>query len=66
MLCILLTGCIPVLTAPPLEPDAGSWQTWVATDVAVVRPAAPSDQAATQAVLKEVQAAVAGRDEATL
>ena len=55
-----------MLTAPPLEPDAGSWQTWVATDVAVVRPAAPSDQAATQAVLKEVQAAVAGRDEATL
>lgn len=66
VLCLLLTGCVPVPAAPPVEPNAGSWQTWVVTDVAAVRPAAPPDQAATQAELKEVQAAVAGRDEAML
>lgn len=64
--CILLAGCIPIAAASPIEPKAGSWQTWVVTDVATVRPPAPPDQAATQAELKEVQAAVAGRDEAAL
>lgn len=66
VLCLLLTGCIPAPSAPPMEPNAGQWQTWVVIDVAAVRPAAPPDQAATQAELKEVQAAVAGRDEAAL
>ena len=66
VLSIVLAGCLPAPTAPPVEPDAGSWQTWVVTDVTTVRPAAPPDQAATQAELKEVQAAVAGRDEAML
>lgn len=64
--CILLAGCIPVPTAPPVEPNAGRWQTWVVTDVAAVRPPSPPDQAATQAELQEVQAAVAERDEAAL
>lgn len=65
----ILAGCVPIQpapTAPPVEPDAGSWQTWVVTDVAAVRPAAPPDQAATQAELQEVQALVAGLDEAAL
>ena len=66
VLCLLLAGCIPAPIAPPVEPNAGQWQTWVVTDVAAVRPAAPPDQAATQAELKEVQAAVASRDEAAL
>ena len=67
VLCIVLAGCVPMQPAPaPVEPDAGSWQTWVVTDVAAVRPAAPPDQAATQAELHEVQVAVAGRDAAAL
>jgi hypothetical protein len=71
VLCLLLAGCVlplsPVtvpVAAPQVEPDAGSWQTWVLTDVTTVRPPAPPDQAATQAELKEVQALIAGRDEA--
>lgn len=64
--CILLTGCIPIASTPPIEPDAGRWPTWVVTDVAAVRPPAPPDQTATQAELQEVQAAVASRDEAAL
>ena len=77
VLCLLLAGCVPppppvaapaAAAAAPMsvEPDAGSWQTWVVTDVAAARPVAPPDQAATQAELQEVQAAVAGRDAAAL
>lgn len=61
VLYTLLTGCVPAPAAPPVEPNAGSWQTWVVTDVAAVRPAAPPDQTATQSELKEVQAAVVKR-----
>lgn len=64
--CLLLAGCIPAPATPPIEPDAGSWQTWVVTDVAAVRPPSPPDQAATRAELQEVQAAVAARDEVAL
>ena len=66
LLSIVLAGCIPTPTAPPVEPSAGSWPTWVVNDLAAVRPAAPPDLAATQAELQEVQALVAGRDEADL
>ncbi|RIK30881.1 MAG: PA-phosphatase [Chloroflexi bacterium] len=66
VLCILLAGCVPAPANPPVEPNASSWPTWVVTDVAAVRPAAPPDQAATQAELKEVQTLVAGRDQAAL
>lgn len=67
LIMALLSACIALpATEPPVEPDAGSWQTWVVSDVAAVRPAAPPDQAATQAELQEVQALVAGRDEAAL
>jgi membrane-associated phospholipid phosphatase len=63
---LLLSGCVALAASPPVEPNAGSWQTWVVTDVAAVRPPAPPDQAATQAELQEVRQAVAGRDEAAL
>ena len=77
VLCLLLAACVPPpppvaapadATAAPMsvEADAGNWQTWVVTDVAALRPAAPPDQTATQAELQEVQAAVARRDEAAL
>ena len=67
--CLLLAGCMPIQpgsATPPVEPNAGSWQTWVVSDVAAVRPPAPPDAAATQAELQAVQAAVAGRDEAAM
>ena len=66
VLSILLGGCTSVPSAPPVEPHAGSWQTWVVTDVAAVRPPAPPSRTATQAELKQVQALVAGRDAAAL
>ena len=66
VLSVLLAGCAAVPTEAPVEPNAGSWQTWVVPDVAAMRPESPPDQAATQAELKEVQAQVAGRDAAAL
>ena len=66
VLSIVLAGCAAVPAAAPVEPGASNWQTWVVSDVAAVRPAPPPDLAATQAELKEVQAQVAGRDEAAL
>lgn len=66
LLAIVLTGCVPMPTAPPAEPSVGNWPTWVVTDVAAMRPAAPPDQVATQAELQEVQGLIAGRDEADL
>lgn len=66
VLSILLGGCTSVPGAPPVEPHAGSWQTWVVADIAAARPSAPPNRAATQAELKEVQALVAGRDAVAL
>ncbi len=67
LIMALLSACVARPgAAPPVEPAAGNWQTWAVPDVAAVQPAPPPDQAATQAELKEVQALVAGRDEAAL
>lgn len=52
--------------ATMVEPKAGTWKTWVLTSGSQLRRAAPPDQAATQAELKEVQAMVAQRDAAAL
>jgi membrane-associated phospholipid phosphatase len=45
-----------------VEPEAGSWQTWVVTDVAAIRPPAPPDQATTQAEIAELKTLAAQRD----
>ena len=66
VLGMLLAGCTAAPVAQPVEPAAGSWETWVVSDVAEVRPAAPPDATATQAELKEVQALAAARDDAAL
>ena len=66
LLSIVLAGCVPLPTTPPVEPSAGSWPTWVVTEVTAVRPAAPPDQAATQVELQELQTLVAGRNETDL
>jgi membrane-associated phospholipid phosphatase len=65
----VLAGCVPIqpaANAPPVEPTAGSWPTWVVTDVAAMRPPAPPDAEATQAELQTVQELIAQRDEAAL
>ena len=62
LLWLLLAGCVPVPAAPPAEPNADSWPTWVVTDVAALRPAAPPDQAAPQTELQKVQELVGGRN----
>jgi membrane-associated phospholipid phosphatase len=64
LLSMLLAGCAAGPVAQPVEPAAGSWETWVVTDVSAVRPAAPPAATATQAELQEVQALAAARDEA--
>lgn len=64
--CILLAGCVPMPAEPPVEPDAGSWSTWVVSDVTTVRPSAPPGRAATQAELAKVRALIAERDAADL
>src|SRR3954454_12312438 len=62
----LLSGCMMAANTAQVQPDAGQWKTWVLTSSNELRPAAPPDQAATQAELKQVQAAVAGRTDADL
>lgn len=59
---LLLTGCMMPASSPLVEPDAGSWQTWVVIDITAVRPPAPPDQAATQAELAELKRLAAQPD----
>ena len=49
-----------------IEPEAGSWKTWVLTSGDQLRPEAPPDEAATQDELAELKAMVADRDAAAL
>lgn len=62
----MLSSCITPPVMSPIEPEAGSWQTWVVSDIAALLPPAPPDQVATQIELKEVQTLVAERDAADL
>jgi membrane-associated phospholipid phosphatase len=45
-----------------IEPGAGTWKTWVLTDVGRVRPPAPPDEAATKTELADVKAMTAKLD----
>ncbi|MCD6058570.1 MAG: Phosphoesterase, PA-phosphatase related, partial [Thermomicrobiales bacterium] len=54
--------------AMPIEPDAGSWKTWVLSSGAELRPAAPPDDAASTTELAKLRMTAAytyGRDAAT-
>lgn len=62
---LLLAGCVVPASSPPIEPQAGQWQTWVVSDVATVRPPAPPDQAATRQELQELKTLAAQQDAAT-
>ena len=52
--------------APPIEPDAGAWKTWLLASGDQFRPTAPPDEAATQAELADLLAKAAERDGAAL
>jgi membrane-associated phospholipid phosphatase len=49
-----------------IEPEAGSWKTWILESGAQLRPEAPPDETATQAELAELHAMVADRDAVAL
>lgn len=67
---LLLTGALSrpesVAAATMIEPNAGTWKTWVLTSGSQLRRPAPPDRAATQKELVELQALVAKRDAAAL
>lgn len=52
--------------ASPIEPNAGTWKTWVLTSGSQLRRPAPPDRAATEKEIKELEALVAKRDAAAL
>src|SRR5262245_12513250 len=65
----LLTACAatgPSGSAPPVEPRAGTWKTWVIASATEIRVPAPPDAAATAAELADLQKLVRGRDAAAL
>src|SRR5262245_48367882 len=53
-------------TATMIEPDAGSWKTWLLTAGNELRPEAPPDEPATRAELDKLKDMVAGRDTVAL
>jgi len=53
-------------SAPPVEPTAGQWKTWVLSSGSQLRLPAPPDAASTRAELAELQALAAQRDNAAL
>ena len=65
----LLAACAatgPGGKAPPVEPRAGTWKTWVLASATEIRVPTPPDAAATAAELAELQKLAVGRDAATL
>ena len=52
--------------ATMIEPDAGTWKTWLLTAGDQLRPDAPPDEAATQDELTDLKAMMADRDAAAL
>jgi len=64
VVALLLTGCVMPTSSPPVEPQAGQWQTWVVSDITTVRSPAPPDQAATREELLELKT-LAGQQDAT-
>jgi membrane-associated phospholipid phosphatase len=65
----LLAACAatgPGGNAPPVEPRAGTWKTWVLASATEIRVPAPPDAAATAAEVALLQKLAAGRDAATL
>src|SRR5262249_4398696 len=49
-----------------LEPDAGSWHTWIVSDVKAYRAPAPPDSGASEQEAKDLEALAAKRDDTAL
>jgi membrane-associated phospholipid phosphatase len=60
------TGATESAAPMPVEPNAGSWKTWLLSTGDQFRPAAPPDEATTQTELDELQALATERDAAAL
>ncbi|HEY7030120.1 MAG TPA: phosphatase PAP2 family protein [Thermomicrobiales bacterium] len=56
----------PTVADAPVEPNAGSWKTWLLASGDQFRPAAPPDETATETELDELQALATERDAAAL
>jgi hypothetical protein len=54
----------PVANTGQIEPQAGTWKTWVLTSGSQLRPAAPPDATATRAEIEQLKALAAQRDQA--
>jgi len=65
MSLLSFVGCTLLAPSQPqVAPEAANWQTWVLTASDELRPAAPPDEAATQAEIAELKALMAQRDAA--
>ncbi|MEZ4619091.1 MAG: hypothetical protein R2867_26755 [Caldilineaceae bacterium] len=59
---LLLAGCIMIAPQPQVAPEAATWGTWVLAAHDELRPAAPPDEAATQAEIAELHTLAGQRD----
>jgi len=62
LVALLLAGCLVPTSSPPVESNAGHWQSWIVTDPAALRPPAPPDQATTRQELQELKRLATLRD----
>jgi membrane-associated phospholipid phosphatase len=63
MSLLSFVGCTTIAPQPPqVAPEAAKWKTWVLAASDELRPAAPPDEAATQAEITELKALVEQRD----
>jgi PAP2 superfamily protein len=65
LVALMVAGAVPVHAArTPVEPQAGSWKTWILTSGSQLRVPPPPDRAATAAELQQLQSMAASRDDA--
>ena len=67
---LLIVALLPATPAgaisAPVEPQAGTWQTWILNSPSQFRPGPPPDGAATQIELEQLRVLAGQRDSATL
>jgi membrane-associated phospholipid phosphatase len=63
---LALTGAMAAEPDNKLEPEAGTWHTWIVPDVKAYRSPAPPDSAATAQEAKDMEDLAAARDTAVL
>jgi membrane-associated phospholipid phosphatase len=62
LLAALIFAATPVQSKNKIEPEAGSWHTWIVPDVKAYRSPAPPDHAASLQEAKDLEALAANRD----